>query len=135
LAKQKLVAEIHTIRWTDWLIQAFHSHFDDSIPICQSPWDNGVRNIVKTMASILGKSLRFGNWSTALSTLIFQSRQQDDFWGRLEGVRNANTYIPFSRINDMCSCIHNYCQHNFNWSDRSQSFVHIWYGLIFLDLW
>jgi hypothetical protein len=55
LTKQKLVAEIRAIRRTDRLIQSDASHVptNDVWPLPQYSWNDGVRNIIDSMASIL----------------------------------------------------------------------------------
>jgi hypothetical protein len=56
LTKQKLVAEIHAVRWTDRLIWSEDSH----LPIPHLSWHDGMRNNIKSMASILLQSLNLG---------------------------------------------------------------------------
>jgi hypothetical protein len=55
LKKQKLVAEICAIRWTDKLTQSDASHLpsDDVLPIPQFSWDDRMRSNIKSMASVL----------------------------------------------------------------------------------
>ena len=59
LTKQKLVDEIHAVRWTDRLIWSEDSHLptSDAIPIPHLSWNDGMRNNIKSMASILRQSL------------------------------------------------------------------------------
>jgi len=63
LTKQKLVAEIRAIRWTDRLIQsaAHQLPFDDQPIIPQSSWDDGMRTTIKSMALTLLR-LSFRMW-------------------------------------------------------------------------
>jgi len=63
LTKQKLVAEICAIRWTDRLIQsaAHQLPIDDRPIIPQSSWDDGMRTTIKSMALTLLR-LSFRMW-------------------------------------------------------------------------
>ena len=63
LTKQKLVAEIRAIRWTDRLIQsaAHQLPIDDQPIIPQSSWDDGMRTTIKSMALTLLR-LSFRMW-------------------------------------------------------------------------
>ena len=63
LTKQKLVAEICAIRWTDRLIQsaAHQLPIDDQPIIPQSSWDDGMRTTIKLMALTLLR-LSFRMW-------------------------------------------------------------------------
>jgi hypothetical protein len=58
LTKQKLVAEIRTIRWTNRLIQPDASHLptDDVLSIPDQLWDNGMRSSIESMVSVLQQS-------------------------------------------------------------------------------
>ena len=62
LTKQKLVAEIRAIRWTDRLIRSEDSHLptNDALPIPHLSWNDGMRNNIESMVSILQKSLNLG---------------------------------------------------------------------------
>jgi hypothetical protein len=55
LTKQKLVAEIRAIRWTDRMIQSDDSHLptNDVPTIPQSLWNDGMRNNINSMAFVL----------------------------------------------------------------------------------
>ena len=55
LTKQKLVAEIRAIRWTDRLIRSEDSHLptNDVLPIPHLSWNDGMRNNIESMVSIL----------------------------------------------------------------------------------
>jgi hypothetical protein len=55
LTKQKLVAEIRAIRWTDRLIQsaAHQLPINDQPTLPQSSWDDGMRTTIKSMALAL----------------------------------------------------------------------------------
>jgi len=59
LTKQKLVDEIRAVQWTDKLIRSEDSHLptNDVIPIPHLSWNDGMRNNIKSMASILRQSL------------------------------------------------------------------------------
>jgi len=62
LTKQKLVAEIRAVRWTDRLIRSEDSHLptNDVMTIPHLSWNDGMRNNIKSMASILRQSLTLG---------------------------------------------------------------------------
>ena len=62
LTKQKLVAEIRAIRWTARLIRSEDSHLptNDVLPIPYLSWNDGMRNNIESMVSILRKSLNLG---------------------------------------------------------------------------
>ena len=55
LTKQKLVAEIRAVRWTDRMIQSEDSHLPkyDVMPIPHLSWNDVMRDNIKSMASIL----------------------------------------------------------------------------------
>ena len=63
LTKQKLMAEIRAIRWTDRLIQSDASNLaiNDVWLLPQYSWNDGMRNIIDLMASIL-RQLPFWVW-------------------------------------------------------------------------
>ena len=62
LTKQKLVAEIGAVQWTDRLIQSedFHLPTNDVMSIPHLSWNDGMHNNIKSMASILRQSLKWG---------------------------------------------------------------------------
>jgi hypothetical protein len=62
LTEQKLVAEIRAVRWTDRLIRSEDSHLptNDVMPIPHLSWNDGMRNYIKSIVSILRQSLNLG---------------------------------------------------------------------------
>ena len=56
------MAEIRAIRWTDRLIRSEDSHLptNDVLPIPHLSWNDGIRNNIESMVSILRKSMNLG---------------------------------------------------------------------------
>ncbi len=105
LTKQKLVAEIRAIRWTDRLIRSEDSHLptNDALPIPHLSWNDGMRNNIESMVSILQKSLNLGfhfvrslalSLNISLCQKIFLSASGELTSGRRKGT-NMHLHLCF----------------------------------------
>jgi len=109
LTKQKLVAEICAVRWTDRLIWSEDSHLptNDVMPIPHLSWNDGMHNNIKSMASILRQSL---NWEIHFArslaagelTLGVTRKYFIYLWSEIWSSENGFTISSFEECLDVC---------------------------------